>query len=709
MSYKKIAIIFIGLILCLLAVRYAVPIRDTDIWFHLLYAKQYITNFSLIPDHTLYSWTPTDNKSIYCTWLADLILYLFYKVAEVPGLLALRYICFALVIGLLLSFSKKLNLIYKPTTWLIIVLAMLASDTAFFCKPELFSYLYMAIIAWNWWRIKSADTVTRADIYLFPLIILIWANSHGGIIFGLVFLFLLGISEILNSFFLQRTFAGKLEKHFYFALLLCFGALFLTPYGWRYPVELYGTCLPTEHNLKIISAIAAYGSPAVQYKGMLSFIDFANIMIVILVIISLPLVRRRKIDFSFLVTNIAFAFLYTRYFRTTFYWAPVFGFSSLYLLSFKPFSGFYKYRKIHIMMSILVVALSFSLLGRAIVDRFNHQERYLYLGLGKGEASPYFAADYIAQEFPGYNIGNTYAVGAYLAWKLWPNNKIMIDARQFPYLSWFDAYRQFEKNPDANLEFMKDFSCEVWCVNLNKSALVRWFHRADDWQLGFMGTNSAVFVRKNLFSPEHRKELSKEQIATVKNTLDLYHVFMFYSMMQDWENADYVLSLFAKRGKYSPNDRLMYNKCMVIKDINYAYYHDKNFLKCLELVYKNTNLLKLKSIAVIIWKSLIFEGNKEWSANNYSKSLAFFLKAHQLFQTKYTLYNIAVVLEKSEAQHISLLDGHVLTWQDMLAKFLEINGTENDQIGMKYQLIAEEMLTNQTPDLPEKLFLPAFD
>ena len=50
----------LALVLALVVgLRYAEPILDGDLFFHLAYARQILASGSLVPDPTLYSWTPT--------------------------------------------------------------------------------------------------------------------------------------------------------------------------------------------------------------------------------------------------------------------------------------------------------------------------------------------------------------------------------------------------------------------------------------------------------------------------------------------------------------------------------------------------------------------------------------------------------------------------------------------------------------------------
>ena len=83
------------LVLICIAVMYAEPIKDGDLWFHMAYARYMIHNHTLIPDHTIYSWTPASGKEIYCAWLSEFVLYTLYQKGGLTLLFIFRYLCLA--------------------------------------------------------------------------------------------------------------------------------------------------------------------------------------------------------------------------------------------------------------------------------------------------------------------------------------------------------------------------------------------------------------------------------------------------------------------------------------------------------------------------------------------------------------------------------------------------------------------------------------
>ena len=88
-----------------------------------------------------------------------------------------------------------------------------------------------------------------------------------------------------------------------------------------------------------------------------------------------------------------------------------------------------------------------------------------WMGFGIGYMNPVAEAKYIKKHFPKVRIGNTYDEGAYLLWELWPQNKVFIDARYFPFRGWLDEYwKVFHGNigyqyPERVERFINKYDC----------------------------------------------------------------------------------------------------------------------------------------------------------------------------------------------------------------------------------------------------------
>ncbi|MCI0468642.1 MAG: hypothetical protein L0Y62_01075, partial [Nitrospirae bacterium] len=227
--------VIIAVFLALLAVifiRYAEPLRDPDLWWHIELGEYMVKNLTLKPDHSIYSWTIADPNWIYNAWLSEVILYGSYAIGGVAMLHALNYILLGCILVIFLHFNR----ILKEPLSQINILSMLLIFTALhlnatLLKPETFSYLLTALTVY----IYFYSIVRQKDLFwLFPVVMLIWVNTHGGFIFGLVFISTAFAGEVINYLIKRSDFSKERLWHFFMSVLLSFAVLVITPYGYKW-------------------------------------------------------------------------------------------------------------------------------------------------------------------------------------------------------------------------------------------------------------------------------------------------------------------------------------------------------------------------------------------------------------------------------------------------------------------------------------------
>jgi len=62
-----------------------------------------------VPDHSIYSLTPADNKAVKCNWTADILLYLMHKAGGLPLLFAFRYLCMLFLLWLIWLYAGRVG------------------------------------------------------------------------------------------------------------------------------------------------------------------------------------------------------------------------------------------------------------------------------------------------------------------------------------------------------------------------------------------------------------------------------------------------------------------------------------------------------------------------------------------------------------------------------------------------------------------------
>lgn len=698
--HRSWSIALIGLVIATVLYRYALPTRDGDIWFHLLYGQYFLDHKTLIPDHTIFSWTPSSNGYIYCTWLSDIFLYLLYKTGGLAGLFTFRYACiFTLVLGCFL-FAKKQKIVTHPLTWLVCLLATLMSYTAIAEKPEILSFLFMTLCCWNWWHIRVNGDKSWKNCYIFPMLMLVWVNSHGGFVFGCIFLLVAWVGEILNTW-LSPTYVltTRLRKHLFTALLLAALSILCTPYGYHYPLQYVQEFFLSNNSITLDSTIASYQSPfaVVDTYG---FAICANLAVFILFLILIAGFRR--IEWSLLLLNITFIGFYSLFFRTTFYWVPVFLFSSLYLLP--EFSHFLK--KIRFgnyysaSLPLIVTLLSYGLSAIFLFKSLATPELHLWMGFGHSRISAVKEVEYIKNNFPDSRIGNTYDPGSYLLWELWPRNKVFLDARFFPYHSWVKDALAFENGKNID-EFVSKQSCDLWCISFTARPALMWFYSSPKWQLAFYGNSAAVFVKEGIELPKDTPYSSSE-LLDLKNPVNALTLLTWVVNIKDWENADKILHSMQNTFTF-PAEKKMVEDATLFTRAAKAYANQKYA----EAVYwfDRTTHFAIKNDKLYAY-ALIHLSIEAWQNSNGVLARQYNQKAWKLYPGYYVnIYNAAIMnwsdweqaqaTGKAETKKETLLKER---WETQLLEFIKI--TQGVKAIAPYVEVAQQLLDHQHPPKP---------
>lgn len=331
-------------LLLLLAIRFAEPVGDGDLFWQMAYGKYVIEQRTLMPDHTIYSWTPADNSFLYCSWLAEVALYLLHCLGGLPLLFAFRYLIVALSVGLMLDMARRIGWHRRAETWCFLVWYTLASYVGSILKPELFSMLFMALSAWLLFAFRLAvrrEQPYRAYLVGLVVTMVLWANSHGVFFFGLIALGVYTVGEMLN-WWLSPDFSlpKPARKPFLLAMIGCLAGAFFTPYHVRLMAQLVQEVLGVVLSRQSSGDKAAYDSLAAHLSiwKATAFHFHEYLVMGLLVVLAVAawswLSGRRggRIDWSYLALNGFLALLYTVYLRTTFYWPAFFVCSTLYQL-----------------------------------------------------------------------------------------------------------------------------------------------------------------------------------------------------------------------------------------------------------------------------------------------------------------------------------------------------------------------------------------
>jgi hypothetical protein len=186
---------------------------------------QWILDHRAVPETDVYSFTMRGQPWISTQWLAQVMYAKAYAISGWSGPVVLAAAAIAATFALLTTFlGKRLS----ETTTLVFVAAALALTVPhLLARPHVLAMPVM--VAWVGGLIAAADRRGAPPFWLLPLMAL-WANLHGGFVFGLVLIAPIALDAVLNADAKLRKSLTLRWAAFGVAALVAGCA---TPYGWN--------------------------------------------------------------------------------------------------------------------------------------------------------------------------------------------------------------------------------------------------------------------------------------------------------------------------------------------------------------------------------------------------------------------------------------------------------------------------------------------
>lgn len=710
-KFNKLAIyLMIVAALFTLGATLYVPIVDGDIWFHLLYGKAIMENLTLTPDHTIYSWTPSTNEHIYCAWISQIFYYLLYTYFGNGGIIVIRYIAASVLFVAILSLSFRRNTFYNPITWLSALLCSLIIGQIALDKPEIFSFSLMTLIVWNWYCIKQNKKRVLWQIYLFPLIILIWVNTHGAFVFGCLFLLCVGVGETINQFFYSKNaLTIRLYSHLFFALILSVGATFITPYGYEYVYQLAIQSFDQQLQSDL-GHVQAYSS-TFAYIDNPHISIFANVAIGFILLVFGFSFYKKQLDFVPIVSNLLFAFLFTVYGRLMFPWVIISCLSIIYYCGAVSVKA--KNWNSIFVATCLISSLFLSIWFFQNEIKAPARGQFLKFGI-----SEYYSIDeeidFLINNYKEARLANSYDHGSYILWKHWPRIKVMMDARYFPYKKWFKDFISFNSAIDVE-HFIAKYPFDAIAIKHIHSSLIYWFFKSKDWKFVFYGKNAAIFVRSSL-------ALSNQFIAG--NSLNQINEFTVAKgafntsiMAKDWTGSEIVLNTMRRNFPYQNQHEAIAGLSQI--SLAGQMYEQKKYSAAID--YMEKAFEHRQYYHRLYGAALLMQATEDWLGEKWILAVKNMIKStivHNTFAGNYNLALMGWQLEKAsnttESNLISLDQAEkdmVTNWRTTLKNLIDNKPQFQKESQKHYSQYFEnaENILNDNIDCKTEFMLPAYN
>lgn len=498
---------------------------DQDLGRHLLMGK-IISASASVPANNLLSYTFPNFQFINSHWLSEVI---FYQIAANFGVVALLWLK---VVVLITAFGLTVYTAYRWSK----NLAAVAVATAIFApvllerteiRPEIFSYLLTAIFLWVLMayyglRIKHYGKI----LWLLPILEILWVNLHIYFILGPILCGIFLVGSLWQEFRQKPSFSQILLNCKYEILktVLVFGATLINPNflaGALYPLNVfsnYGYSIEENQTVFFLKdlvfnpninyffgAVAAFGVGFIVTnwrKLSLTILLLAGLTI-------LPFMAIRSLPYLFLIE------------------LPVFA---LVLANRRVHLRQIKAEYVLIVVIVLNVLRSYRLASNQYYLLIDSNKRFSADVAESGKGT----LDFVIKNQLHGPMFNNFDIGSYLAYRLFPREKVFVDGRPEAYPAKFfqDVYIPMEQSAENfktvddlykfNLIIFSHTDATPWAQSF-LSAIIK----NPNFALVYLDQYGAVFVRK----PTPLVEISPEQFYQ-KFSIEKHSYFDYLDLAQ---------------------------------------------------------------------------------------------------------------------------------------------------------------------------------
>lgn len=504
-KYFVYGLLSIFLTLAFFAASYKIS-GDDDIFWHLATGR-YIVQNSSVPDKDVFGHITSGAEWIPFEWGWDVLTYGLYNLAGYNAILAFRSIAFCFIFFMLFQILRK----FKVNTFLsllMLFLLLIGIMDRLSPRPHILTYVFFSLLLYILLNYKYFERAkyTR-KLYFIPVIFLLWANSHMGVLAGGLVLFVFVISETIiylkpNSYSTPDAKALAKEEltRLWIIAIVSAVLLLVNPHGINTYIYAYG-----HTKMKMLATVNEWQNPFTDKAdfgitlSMYKLFLYCGILVLIYSYI-------RK-DVLFALTVIAFAVYSVRAIRFTVDYEivllPFIAVSINYYLSrikSPAFRTFISGNIPKLILAVFFIYVIFQVPSNAIYEKLQY---YRVSGWGiNGDFIPVQMYDFMKENGIKGIPFNHFGTGGYIVWST-PGERNFIDSRNLndeiynEYNSIMSMRPGFEKKlEERGVDYFVYLDPDlIRRPNDLKVLVTAYFFRNPEWTLVFWDDKSMLFVK----------------------------------------------------------------------------------------------------------------------------------------------------------------------------------------------------------------------
>jgi hypothetical protein len=412
-SHLKRLVSFPALLAVALVAAMFVPLRqffaDPDVWWHLKVGATLLSTHRW-PTTDPYSFTAHGFPWIAYEWLGEVLLAAVERVGGLQGLMALDL---ALAAAIVLALYALATLRCRNSKAAFVACAVSLPLVYLPCsmRPQMFGYLFLVLTLIALERFRQGRP---GMLWLLPPLFLVWVNTHGSFVIGLVALAVYGVSGLVNIHWGElesRLWTSSERLRLEVVTFLSLVALTLTPYGTEiclYPLNMFFSQPINVGNIK-------------EWQSMMFGEFFGKLFLALLLSFLLAQVTLRPAwnlaELALFFAGIVAACLHVRFVLVFVpFSVPLLAvILARWMPAYEP--GRDKYPLNALLMVLAIAGMVWFFPSRAKLESVME------------EKWPVKAVTYLKQHPVPRPMYNTYGYGGYLIWQLDGQNKVFVDGR----------------------------------------------------------------------------------------------------------------------------------------------------------------------------------------------------------------------------------------------------------------------------------------
>jgi hypothetical protein len=471
------------------------PIRPQDFWWHITIGREILTT-GKIPITDIYSYTAFGQPypSYQMFWLMELFLYGIYNVGGPALVIFIHSLLISSAYGVIFWICKQTSNSWRIAAFGVIFAAALGLND-WNVRPQGITFLLASLFLLAIYEYQK--TTKWSWLIVFPFGMLIWVNSHGTFLIGLV---LIGIwfGQNLWDLTKQRLIDKHIvEKKKYLVPGLALGittlACLINPRGFG--IINYLKTLTS--NSVVQNLVTEWAPPS--FNTLMGALFFIGLMAGAILLAVSP----QRPNFCQIATFLIFGVLGLKTSRGIVWFglvmAPILAEHLSAIVNHLPRTNT---RPTNLEGSRLLNTIFFIVIILTGVITLPWFKGVLPLppakaGLISAE-TPVQATRVLLDKNPPKQVFNAMSFGSYLIWEAYPQYQVFIDPRieLFPVRNWLDYLNISNANGDWE-SLLYDYGVNTLVLSpVEQPGLITAVQESDEWKMLYQDLTATIFVRK---------------------------------------------------------------------------------------------------------------------------------------------------------------------------------------------------------------------